>query len=186
MLFMQSVKHKCIIVIINNQNLWSLFCFCVQQGTKYNIRQTTFAQYVADLMADNKCSKNSYLAVQNIKKALPQLQVGRSLGFPKLFSLNINTVVPALSDSRHERPPAVYGHVINVPTYFNVKLPAIGRHLPNDVDADSHLLVVRTCYNGHCKQMPRFWRSFQHKIAGAHPNLRSTVRSILSVLPSAW
>ena len=62
------------------------------------------------------------------------------------------TVVPALGDPRREWPPAVYGHVITVPTHFNVKLPAIGGHLPN-VDADSHLLVVRTCYNGQPKQM---------------------------------
>ena len=92
-------------------------------------------------------------------------------------------VVPALCDTRRERPPAVYGHVINVPTCFSVKLPVIGRHLPN-ADADSHLLVVRTCYNGQCKQMPRFRRSFQSKIAGAHHNLRSTVQSIFSVLSS--
>ena len=26
------------------------------------------------------------------------------------------TVVPALGDPRRERPPAVYGHVINAPT----------------------------------------------------------------------
>ena len=38
----------------------------------------------------------------------------------------------------------------------------------------SHLLVVSTCYNGQCKQMPRFRWSFQPKIAGAHPNLRPT------------
>jgi len=48
---------------------------CFQQGTKYNIRQTTLGQYVADLKAGNKRAKNSYMAVQNIKKALPQLQV---------------------------------------------------------------------------------------------------------------
>ena len=84
------------------------------------------------------------------------------------------TVVPALSDPRRERTPAMYGHVTNVPTHFNVKLPAIGGHLPN-ADADSHLLVVRTCYNGQFKQMPRFRRSFQPKIApGGHPNLRPT------------
>ena len=74
--------------------------------------------------------------------------------------------VPALGDPRRERTPAMYGHVINVPTHFNVKLPAIGGHLPN-ADADSHLLVVRTCYNGQFKQMPRFRRSFQPKIARA-------------------
>ena len=68
-------------------------------------------------------------------------------------------------------------HVIKVQTHLNVKLPAIGGHLPN-ADADSHLLVVRTCYNGQCKQMPRFRWSFQPKIAhGAHPNLRPTVCS---------
>ena len=65
-------------------DLWSSFCLRIQQGTKYNIRQTTFAQYVADLRAENKCANNSYLAVQNIKKALPQLQVGRSLGVHKV------------------------------------------------------------------------------------------------------
>ena len=58
----------------------------------------------------------------------------------------------------------MYGHVINVPTYFNVKLPAIGGHLSN-ADAGSHLLVVRTCYNGQCKQMPHFRWSFEPKIA---------------------
>ena len=53
------------------------------------------------------------------------------------------TVVPALGDPRRERPPAMYGHITNVPTHFNVKLPAISGHLPN---ADSHLLVVSTWY----------------------------------------
>ena len=67
------------------------------------------------------------------------------------------TVVPALGDPRRERPPAVYGHFVNVPTHFNVKLPVISGHLPN-ADADSHLLVVSTCYNGQYKQMPRFSR----------------------------
>ena len=76
------------------------------------------------------------------------------------------TVVPALGDPRRERPPAVYGNFVNVPTHFNVKLPLLNGHLPN-ADADSHLLVVSTCYNGQCKQMPRFRWSFQPKIAGA-------------------
>ena len=67
----------------------------------------------------------------------------------------VQYLVPALGDPRRDRPPDVYGHVINVPTHINVKLPAIGGHLPN-ADADSHLLVVRTCYNGQCKPVPRF------------------------------
>ena len=87
-----------------------------------------------------------------------------------------STVVPALGDPRRERPPAVYGHFVNVPTHFNVKLPVISGHLPN-ADADSHLLVVSTCYNGQCKQMPRFRWSFQPKIACAHRNLRPPVLS---------
>ena len=86
---------------------------------------------------------------------------------------NCTTVVPALGDPRRERPPAVCGHFVNIPTYFKVKLPVISGHLPN-ADADSHLLVVSTCYNGQCKQMPRFRWLFQPKIAGAHPNLRPT------------
>ena len=32
------------------------------------------------------------------------------------------TVLPALGDPRRERPPAVYGHFVNVPTQFNIKL----------------------------------------------------------------
>ena len=72
------------------------------------------------------------------------------------------TVVPALGDPRRERPPAVYGHFVNVPTHVNVKLPLISGHLPN-ADADSHSLVVSTCYNGQCKQMPLFGGHFNQK-----------------------
>ena len=101
------------------------------------------------------------------------LSLGQLCQKSKIF---LYTVVPALGDHRRERPPAVCGHLINVPTHFNVKLPPISGHLPN-ADADSHLLVVSTCYNGQCKQMPRFRWSFQPQIAGAHPNLRLIVRS---------
>ena len=94
---------------------------------------------------------------------------------------NRRTVVPALGDPRRERPPAVYGHFVNVPTHFNVKLPVISGHLPN-ADADTHLLVVSTCYNGQCKQMPRFRWSFQLKIACAHQNLRPSVLSNFSAV----
>ena len=66
----------------------------------------------------------------------------------------------ALGDPRREQPPAVYGHAVNVPTHVNVKLPVIGGHLAN-ADADSRLSVVRTCYNGRCKQIPPFRSSFQ-------------------------
>ena len=50
-------------------------CIALQLGTKYAIRKTTFGEYVDDLVADNQRSRNSYLAVQNLRKALPQLQV---------------------------------------------------------------------------------------------------------------
>ena len=40
----------------------------------------------------------------------------------RLNSNYFTTVVPALGDPRRERPPAVYGHVINVPTHFNVPI----------------------------------------------------------------
>ena len=86
-------------------------------------------------------------------------------------------VVSALGDPRRERPPAVYGHVINVPNHFNVKLPLSSGHL-HIADADSHLLVVTTCYNEQCKQMPRFRWSFQPKIAGALPNNIATDSSL--------
>ena len=77
-------------------------------------------------------------------------------------TVRLCTVVPALGDPRRERPPAVCGHFVNVPTHFKVKLPVISGHLPN-ADADSHLLVVSTCYNGQCKQMPRFRCHFNQK-----------------------
>ena len=77
------------------------------------------------------------------------------------------TVVPALGDPRRERPPALCGHFVNVPTHFKVKLPVISGHLPN-ADADSHLLVVSTCYNGQCKQM---------HVVGGHFNQKSLART---------
>ena len=79
-----------------------------------------------------------------------------------LHHKTFSTVVPALGDPRREWPPAVYGHFVNVPTHFNVKLPLISGHLPN-ADADSHLLVVSTCYNGQCKQIPPFGGHFNQK-----------------------
>ena len=96
------------------------------------------------------------------------------------------TVVPALGNPCRERPPAVRGHLINVSTHFNVKLPLVSGHLLPNADADSHLLVVSTCYNGKCNQMPRFRWSFQPTIAGALPNLRVMFRSkiIMTVLSS--
>ena len=41
-----------------------------------------------------------------------------------LYIIHIHsyTVVPALGDPRRERPPAMYGHVFNVPTHFNVPI----------------------------------------------------------------
>ena len=74
--------------------------------------------------------------------------------------LLVSTVVPALGNPRRERPPALCGHFVNVPTHFKVKLPVISGHLPN---ADSHLLVVSTCYNGQCKQMHVFGGHFNQK-----------------------
>ena len=77
----------------------------------------------------------------------------------------------------------MYGHVINVPTHFNVKLPAIGGHLPN-ADADSHLLVVRTCYNGQFKQMPRFRGHFNPKSLAAGTLTCDRHFAQMSMLPS--
>ena len=78
----------------------------------------------------------------------------------KFIAWTYTTVVPALGDPRRERPPAVYGNVINVPTHINIKLPEIGGHLPN---ADNQLLVVRPCYNWQCKQIPCFGGNFNPK-----------------------
>ena len=92
-----------------------------------------------------------------------------------------STVVSALGDPYRERPPDVYGHVINVPTHINVKLPAIGGHLPN-ANTDSHLLVVRTDSANPCHV---FGGNFNPKIArGTHPKLRPPVHS--NFLAAIW
>ncbi|KAK2162698.1 hypothetical protein LSH36_93g03003 [Paralvinella palmiformis] len=68
-------------------------CTEYKLGKKYNIRETPFKSYIADLKANNKRAQNSYLAVQNIRKSLPQLQdqiqvpeyVGKLHGGPFLW-----------------------------------------------------------------------------------------------------
>ena len=77
---------------------------------------------------------------------------------------------PFLSASPPVRPsrqqPAVYRHVITHHIHVNVILQQISRHgLPN---ADSYLLVVRTCYNGQCKQIPHVRWSFKSEIADTY------------------
>jgi hypothetical protein len=42
-------------------------------GKAYLVQEIEFRQYVNDLLKDNKTSRNSYLAVQNLKKAFPQI-----------------------------------------------------------------------------------------------------------------
>lgn len=43
-------------------------------GRKYNIEKMAFGEYIDNLLQKNKKSMDSYLAVQNVKKALPQLE----------------------------------------------------------------------------------------------------------------
>ncbi|XP_033120525.1 bifunctional peptidase and arginyl-hydroxylase JMJD5-like [Anneissia japonica] len=43
-------------------------------GKVYKIRESTLREYINDIKAKNNRSINSYLAVQNIKKAFPQIQ----------------------------------------------------------------------------------------------------------------
>ena len=80
-----------------------------------------------------------------------------------LHLCELDTVVPVFSTPLDERPPAVNEHVINVPKIANVKVPQISAHLPN-ADADSNPLVIRICYKGQCKQIPRF-RAIRASIA---------------------
>lgn len=42
-------------------------------GKKYNVVQSKFSEYLDDLLKGNKRSKNSYLAVQNLNQAFPEL-----------------------------------------------------------------------------------------------------------------
>lgn len=62
-------------------------------GKQYNIQSMLFSDYIDNMIADNKTSKSSYLAVQNIRKALPELcddievpeYVGKLHGGPYLW-----------------------------------------------------------------------------------------------------
>lgn len=76
--------------------LYNHLVICLQEGRKYNLRQTTFGSYISDLLKENKTSFNSYLAVQNIKKALPELLVSLLL------------ILIKLKTSRGERRVAYY------------------------------------------------------------------------------
>ena len=42
-------------------------------GKAYFAQEASFKSYVDDLIEDNKRCQNSYLAVQNLKKAFPQI-----------------------------------------------------------------------------------------------------------------
>ena len=77
------------------------------------------------------------------------------------------TVVRALGDPRRERPPAVYGQFVNVPTYVNVKLPLISSHLPN-ADADSHFWLSAPAITDSANK----WHVF-----GGHFNQKSLART---------
>lgn len=71
-------------------------CMQYRTGQQYNIRQTTFNDYISDIRNSNKRARSSYMAVQNIKKALPQLEediqipeyVGKVHGGPFLWIAN--------------------------------------------------------------------------------------------------
>lgn len=43
-------------------------------GQKYNIEKMKFGEYIDNIVQNNKKSKSSYMAVQNIKQAFPQLE----------------------------------------------------------------------------------------------------------------
>ena len=55
---------------------------------------------------------------------------------------NRPTVVPALGDPRRERPPAMYGHAINVPTQCNVHIRPSDERPPAMY---GHFCLVRWC-----------------------------------------
>ena len=62
-------------------------------GRKYNIEEMPFREYISNLLQNNKKSMDSYLAVQNVKKAFPELEsdipippyVGKMHGGPFLW-----------------------------------------------------------------------------------------------------
>jgi len=58
-----------------------LFTCFLQTGKAYTVRQTTFQEYISDLYKRNKRGLTSYMAVQNISKTFPELQVSSYFHF---------------------------------------------------------------------------------------------------------
>lgn len=71
-------------------------CAQYKLGQQYGIKQMPFSEYIEDIKRNKKRALNSYLAVQNIKKALPMLEddirlppyVGKVHGGPFLWIAN--------------------------------------------------------------------------------------------------
>ncbi|KAK2185720.1 hypothetical protein NP493_225g01040 [Ridgeia piscesae] len=158
------------------------FYATMSQGTKYNIRQTTLGQYVADLKAGNKRAKNSYMAVQNIKKALPQLQedvivpdyVGKMHGGPYMWIARKGHYEYCHTDADDgflvilsgQKQARLFGCEVE-PLYPNPK-GTKGRTLQSQVDCDNPdltkhpLFSTVTCHHcllnqGDMLYIPAFW-----------------------------
>ena len=58
-----------------NESIFTNVLNLSQVGKSYNVRESTFADYVSELRRKTKRSLSSYMAVQNIKNCFPQLQV---------------------------------------------------------------------------------------------------------------
>ena len=111
-----------------------------------------------------------FVSHRHLKNTIDQLNMDSVLPpirkHPKSDCLDFqDTLVPPTGHHCRERSPPVCGQVINVPIYVNVTLPLISGNLPH-TDMDIHLLVVSTCYNGHCEIKTRFRCVFYSEVDG--------------------
>ena len=65
----------CSILIQSQSVISKVTSFLKKVGKAYTVRETSFADYVNDLQQKNHNGMTSYMAVQNISKTFPQLQV---------------------------------------------------------------------------------------------------------------
>ena len=67
-----SLKEKAGRNVINVRRNTNLVDYRI--GQKYNIEKMTFEDYIDNIIEGNKKARSSYMAVQNIKQAFPQLE----------------------------------------------------------------------------------------------------------------
>jgi len=126
---------------------------CYKTGKKYNIESMKFCDYIENIQAGNKKAYSSYLAVQNMRNALPELQddievpkyIKKLHGGPFLwfamqghyefchFDPDDNILMVLKGEKRVRLYPAVY-----LQNLYPNALGSRGRTIQSNVNADNN------------------------------------------------